>query len=256
VYFFRDLVQKSLNEGGLKFTDRPKPQMQVDVDPLKDVDAMYTEVINCNVVEAIIDVVEKLYVEAKVNVVECQVVEATEGPKSADEVIYKSQFAEKMKMAYLMAEEELIDFLNHCRLKNSEVMLCLRCNSVFDKETTKGLEGFIPKSKKRGKWSANHRLKVSFTNSYIPFIGNSSTTNYVNKNGQEKTFLPHAKEPVQKWVHSTHKNVQNRKNNLMKDSTIIAITKNVATTDTEIPNESKKYSYSNNCKGENPITMT
>lgn len=37
---FRDLVQKALNEGRLKFGDKRKPQMQVDVDPPKDVDAM------------------------------------------------------------------------------------------------------------------------------------------------------------------------------------------------------------------------
>lgn len=32
--------------------------MQVDIDPMKAVDAMYTEVADCNVVEAIIGVVE------------------------------------------------------------------------------------------------------------------------------------------------------------------------------------------------------
>jgi len=57
-------------------------------------------------------------------------------------------------VAYSMAEEELIDFLNRCKLKNSEVMLCPRCSSVFDKEATKSLESFIPKSKKIGKWFA------------------------------------------------------------------------------------------------------
>jgi hypothetical protein len=38
------LVQKALNEGRLKFGDKSKPQMQVDVDPLKAVDAMYPEI--------------------------------------------------------------------------------------------------------------------------------------------------------------------------------------------------------------------
>lgn len=32
-------------------------------------------------------------------------------------------------------------------------------------------------------------------------------TNYINKNDKSKTFVPHAKAPVQKWVHSTHKYV-------------------------------------------------
>jgi len=103
-----------------------------------------------------------------------------------------------------MAIEELIDFLNRCRLKNFEVMLWPKCSYVFDKKATKSLESFIPKSKKRGKWSADHRPKFCFTKSYIPFINNSSTTNYVNKNRQRKTFMPYAKAPVQKWVQSTH----------------------------------------------------
>jgi len=84
------LVQKALNEGRLKFGDKSKPQMQVDVDPLKAVDEMYTEVAHYYVVEDIIDDVEKLSVEEKVDVVECQMVEVSKGPKSADEVILES----------------------------------------------------------------------------------------------------------------------------------------------------------------------
>jgi len=43
-----------------------------------------------------------------------------------------------MKETYPTAKEELIDFLNQCKLKNSEVMLCPRYSVVFDKEATKG----------------------------------------------------------------------------------------------------------------------
>jgi hypothetical protein len=172
---------------------------------LRPDDAMYTA--SCNVVEAIMDVVEKISVESKVDVAEYQMVEAYRGPKSAKEVIAESQFDEKARVAYPMAEEELVNFLDRCRLKNFEVMLCPMCSSVFDKEATKSLEGFITKSKKIGKWSADHRQKFSFTKSYIPFINNSLTTNYFYKNGRGKTYVPHAKAPVQKWVHSTHKNV-------------------------------------------------
>jgi len=57
--FFRDLVHRALNEGMLKFGDKTKPQMQVDVDPLKDVNAMYIKVASCNLVEAIVDAIEK-----------------------------------------------------------------------------------------------------------------------------------------------------------------------------------------------------
>jgi hypothetical protein len=39
--------------------------MQVDFDPLKDVSMMYTDIVGCNMLEAIIDVVDNLSVEAK-----------------------------------------------------------------------------------------------------------------------------------------------------------------------------------------------
>ena len=55
---FGDLVQKGLNEGRLNFENKPKPQMQVDSDPLKDASMMYTDIPGCNMVEAIIDAVK------------------------------------------------------------------------------------------------------------------------------------------------------------------------------------------------------
>lgn len=44
----RDLVQRGLNEGRLRFGDRAKPHLQVDVDPLKDVNAMYMDFPICH----------------------------------------------------------------------------------------------------------------------------------------------------------------------------------------------------------------
>jgi len=92
-------------------------------------------------------------------------VDITKEAEHVEETAPEPQFDEKLKIAYPTAEEELIDFLNRCKLKNSEVMLCLRCSVVFDKETTKGLKGTIPKPKKMGKCSADHRPKFSFTKS-------------------------------------------------------------------------------------------
>jgi len=74
---FRDLVQKGLNEGRLKFGDKPKPKMQVDYDPLKDASMMYTNITSCNMVEVIVDVVENLSIEAEADVAECQMVDIT-----------------------------------------------------------------------------------------------------------------------------------------------------------------------------------
>jgi len=74
-------------------------------------------------------------------------VDITEDAKHVEETVPEPQFDEKLKTAYPTAEEVLIDFLNRCKLKNSEVMLGPRCSVVFDKEATKGLESSIPKPK-------------------------------------------------------------------------------------------------------------
>ena len=247
------MVQKGLNEGILKFGNKPKPQMQVDSDPLKDASMMYIDIAGCNMVNAIIDDVENLPVEAEggaeTEVAECQMVDIRKDAEYVEETVTEPQFDEKLKTAYPTAEEELINFLNRCKLKNSEVMLCSRCSVVFHKEVTKCLEGSIPKPKKWGKWSTDHRPKFSFTKSYIPFINNSSTTNYVNQSGQGKNLAPYA--PNQKWVQSTHKNVQHGKNNVVKRNTNVVKNKKNGTAF-----KWKKYAYRSNYKGKNPMTRT
>lgn len=45
-----------------------------------------------------------------------------------------SSDAEKVKADYPTAEDELVDFLNHWKLKGSKVILFPRCNFVFDKK--------------------------------------------------------------------------------------------------------------------------
>jgi len=164
---------------------------------------MYTEVASCNVVEVIADDVKELSVEEKDDVAECQMVEVFGNHEDTSKITLELQFYGKAKASCRTTEEELIDFPNRCRLKNYEVILCPRCSLVLNKEATKSLENVVPKSKKRGKWYAGHRPKFSFTKSYIPFINNSSTTNYVNKNGQDRAYVPYAKAPAQKWVQST-----------------------------------------------------
>jgi len=113
---------------------------------------------------------------------------------------------------------------------------------VFDKEATKSLENVILQSKKREKWYVDHRPKFSFIKSYIPFVNNSSTTNYVSENGQVKAYAPHAEAFVQKWVQPTHKNVQYGISVVVKGNTSNVVTKNV-TTDIENSYESNKYPY-------------
>jgi hypothetical protein len=104
---FRDLVQKALIEGRLKFGEKPKV-MQVDSDPLKNVDTLYAEPHEIPMVEAM-EVTDK------------QVQEVPE-----------EEYTEKMKVVYPHAEEDLIDFLNRCKLDKkkgyvvSSLQRCMR----------------------------------------------------------------------------------------------------------------------------------
>jgi hypothetical protein len=88
-------VQRGLNEGRLRFGDKEKPQMQVDGDPLKDVDAMYMEVASCNVVEAVANAVKILSVKEKDDVVECQMAEVSINPKDEKAKAYVVQYSTK-----------------------------------------------------------------------------------------------------------------------------------------------------------------
>jgi len=63
--------------------------MQVDADPMKKVDSMYAEIIGINMV----DIVEDF-----------------------DVPITEDQMVKKMEVAYPKAEEDLIDFLNRCKI--------------------------------------------------------------------------------------------------------------------------------------------
>jgi hypothetical protein len=113
------LVQKALNEGRLKFGEKPKA-MKVDTDPLQAADTLYAEPHAIMMVEAM-------------EVTDVQIQE-----------IPKKEYTEKIKVVYPHAEEDLIDFLNRCKLDNKGVMLCPRCSAVCDKEATEGLKKYQP----------------------------------------------------------------------------------------------------------------
>jgi hypothetical protein len=98
---FRDLVQKGLNEGRLKFGNKPKPQIQVDSDHLKDACMMYTDIAGYNMVETIIDAIDNLFVKAKgeaeTEVAECQLVDVKKDAEYAEETDPKPKFEEKRR---------------------------------------------------------------------------------------------------------------------------------------------------------------
>lgn len=72
-----------------------------------------------------------------------------------------------MKMVFPKAEEELINFMNICKLGDFEVMLCPCCIAVFDKEAMKELEKTNPyQSKKVGQ--QDHCNKFFFNKRGVP----------------------------------------------------------------------------------------
>jgi hypothetical protein len=189
---FRDSMQKALAEGRMKFGDKPKQPMQVDVDPLKKADSMYLEIAGMNMVE-----ISEINPIMATDGSKIDVKMVTEGHKCADTVITEDQYEEKIQVVFPKAEGDLINFLNRCKISGSPVMLCPRCSVVFDKKDAKNVEGFRPQLKRKGKW-ADKRPKFSFEKANIPLKDTSPTAN--QKKGPMKTFSPPSKYPNNQWV--------------------------------------------------------
>ena len=191
---FRDLVQKALNKGILKFGDKPKQPMQVDIDPLVRSDSMYLEATGLNMVE-----ISEIDPIAATDGPKVDVKMVTKGHKCADIVITGDQYEEKIQVLFPKAEEDLIDFLNRCKISGSPVMLCPRCSAVFYKKAAKNVEGFRPKTKRKEKW-ADKKPMISFDKANIPFKDTSPIAN--QKKGLVKTFTPPSKSPNNQWIFS------------------------------------------------------
>jgi hypothetical protein len=114
-------------------------------------------------------------------------------------VVTENQFAKKMNVACPKAEEDLIDFLNRCKISNTNAMLCPRCSAVFDKEAAKSVKGFWPQTKRKGGWVDN-RPKFSFNKRGVPYRMKSSEQN--PGRNHRKTFNPPSKTPTNTWVFS------------------------------------------------------
>lgn len=119
------------------FRDKPKPPMKIATYPLQ---------------------VEEAHL---VEPVQIMMVETTMGSNMKVEEVCMVDYTEKIKVVYPTAKEELIDFLNQCKIKCSEVMLCHRCSAVFDKEATKGLKNIKPQQLRKS-MRGDKRSKFSF----------------------------------------------------------------------------------------------
>jgi hypothetical protein len=176
---FRDLVQKALNEGRLKFDEKSKPPMKVDTDPLQVAETSFAEPYEFMMVEAM---------------------EVT-----TLESIPEEEYIEKIKVVYPKAEEDLLDFLMKCKAKNHQVMLCPRCSVVCDKEATAGLENYLPYVKPKFN-GPNRRLNFNNGPNQQPNKGKAIMSNpsIHERIGRKQTFLPSTKIPIGQWGHGRY----------------------------------------------------
>ncbi|XP_058727022.1 uncharacterized protein LOC131598439 [Vicia villosa] len=101
--FLMDLVQKSLQEGRLKFTAR---SMKIDADPLKQEEALFAEAVNINMVEL------------------------SEIPDDMLEESIGETPQVRLFDVYPRMDEDLLDFLFRCKNQDSQVGLCPRCSTL------------------------------------------------------------------------------------------------------------------------------
>lgn len=77
-------------------------------------------------------------------------------------------------------------FLNMCKLKDSEVMLCLCCSAIFFKEASTELEKINPYQSKKGERQG--QKKLCFNKRGMP-----------QKTQRPKTYLPPYNVPQKEW---------------------------------------------------------
>jgi len=181
---FRDSLQKSLDEGRLKFGDKSNKPMQIDANPLKQADSMFVEVADVNTIE-VAECVAENFGKPKnaTNYQKNDVEMATKGHICNNEMVTESQYAEKIKVAYPISEEDLVDFLKRCKISNSTTMLCSRCSGGFDNEAARKIEGFKPQSRRSGKW--------------VDKKSKTLTQKTFSKKSQIKTLTPPSKSPIE-----------------------------------------------------------
>jgi hypothetical protein len=172
---FRDLVQKTINEGRLKFGDKAKPQMKLESDPLQVAETSYVEPFEYLIVNA-----------------------AEAAPIMA---IPEEEYVKKVQEVYPKAEDELVDFLNRSKLHNTEVMLCPRCSAVCDEEALASLKHYIPYDDSKRKWPTQKKIKKAWP--YQRPDWNKSlaqNSNVFQRLGPRNTFVPSNKALVNQWV--------------------------------------------------------
>jgi hypothetical protein len=187
--------------------------MQIDEDRLQVSDASYVEPVDCKMVD---------------------VMDLSGGTQIV--AVPEEEYVEKINVVYPRAEEELIDFLQRCKLNKTEVVLCPRCSAMFDKKATDGLKKYAPSATNKDNWP-DKRL-ITSQNTIHP-------RSVHQRLGYQTTFVPSNRAPIHQWVHGQ---AMPNKGIVEKESSSNSRPKNYV--------ETNKYAYKNNYMGENPMTRT
>lgn len=114
---------------------------------------------------------------------------------------------EYVKVAYPKQDESLVEFLYRYQRKKSKVMLCPRCNSVFDRKAAENVEGVRLAKNRRNLRDTNNQF--AFDRRGIPRKqeqGKSGPHSY-----KPDTYKPMANAPKGKWVKPVERGEQARK---------------------------------------------
>lgn len=174
----------ALKEGKLQFGERPK--MQVDSDPLKVEEGLYSEPLECMMVETTDGIIESSDVTSLAESLEVLMVETIVG--------FDNKAENGLESAYPQTGESLSGFQEKCRVSGSRALLCPKCSMVFDAKTTERLK------------SGNKPLKEE--KSVVPrFVFDKSGAPQRNKeyrrqlqHPRPKTSIPLMDVPHEKWV--------------------------------------------------------
>ena len=95
---------------------------------------------------------------------------------------------EHQRLAYPKEDENLVEFIERCQKKRTEVMLCPRCSAIFDRKAATNLEA-VDKAKRKENWG---------TVRYDP--RRSDHHQWRHGERRHNTYKPSNKATNDKWV--------------------------------------------------------
>lgn len=134
---------------------------------------------------------EPLVVESLAESFECMMVETTDG--------FDKRIEDELDAVYPQAGEDLTDFQEKCRVSESKVLLCPRCNIVFDQKAAERSEA----DKKNAQKEENPVIpRFMFNKCGAPRRNEEYRRQF--QHPRPKTFLPPSDIPQEKWVESVN----------------------------------------------------